>query len=104
MSKYVFIYHGGSVPDTGVSPDDVMAAWGAWFGSLGAAIIDGGNPTGESKTVGAGGSVSDGGGANPTSGYSLIEAASLDAAVAMAKGCPILAAGGTVEVAAAIDM
>jgi len=31
-------------------------------------------------------------------GYSLIRAASLDAAVALAKGCPMLGDGGAVEI------
>ena len=48
--------------------------------------------------------MSDNGGANPATGYSLIEASSLDDALAKAKGCPILAAEGSVEVAEAIDM
>ena len=44
------------------------------------------------------------GGANPAIGNSLIEASSLDDALAKAKGCPILAANGSIEVAEAIDM
>ncbi len=104
MSKFVFIYHGGGAPEPGTSPEDIMAAWGNWFGSLGEAVIDGGNPFGDAKTVSPGGTASAGGGANPATGYSLVNAANLDAAVELAKGCPILSAGGTVEVAEAHDM
>lgn len=105
MPKYVLAYHGGSgMSDDQAEIDRLMAEWGAWFGSMGEAVIDGGNPTGAAKTVGSDGSVTDGGGANPLSGYSLITADDLDAAVAHAKGCPVLAAGGSVEVAEAIDM
>lgn len=105
MPKYVFAYHGGGRPPQ--SPADqaaVMAAWGAWFGTLGDAVVDGGAPVGASKTVKSDGSTSDGGGANPLSGYSVISATDLNAAVSLAKGCPLLAAGGTVEVAETIDM
>ena len=35
---------------------------------------------------------------------SLISAASIDAAVALAQGCPLINDGGTVEVAEAFDM
>jgi hypothetical protein len=35
---------------------------------------------------------------------SIVEADSLDAAVAQAKGCPVLAAGGSVEVYETIPM
>ena len=81
-----------------------MNAWGAWFGSMGAAVIDGGNPIGPSSTVNPDGSLVSGGGANPASGYSLIEASSLADAHMKAKGCPILKVGGTIEVAQAMDM
>ena len=104
MPKYVLAYHGGGMPESEADQAAVMAAWGAWFGVLGDAVIDGGNPIGASKTLASDGSASDGGGANPISGYSLINAADLDSAVSLAKGCPILAAGGTIEVAETIDM
>lgn len=81
-----------------------MDAWGAWFGALGSAVVDAGNPVGKSSTVKSDGSLVDGGGANPLSGYSLIEASSLADAHAKAKGCPILKAGGTIEIAQAMDM
>ena len=74
------------------------------LGKLGTAIVDGGAPTGQAKTVNPDGSVADGGGANPLTGYTVVTAADLDAAVALAKGCPILSTGGTIEVAETIDM
>jgi hypothetical protein len=46
----------------------------------------------------------DNGGSNPTSGYGIFEASDLDDAVAKAKGCPILPAGGSIELAEVIDM
>lgn len=104
MSKYLFVYHGGGKPDSEAEVAKVMDAWGQWFGSMGSAVVDGGNPVGMSSTVKSDGSVADNGGSNPTSGYSLIEAVSLDDALGKAKSCPILAAGGSVEVAEAMDM
>ena len=104
MPKFVFAYHGGSMPETEAAQADAMAAWGAWFATLGDVVIDGGNPTSQSKTVSANGSVSNGGGGNPLTGYSLINAANIDEAVKHAKGCPILTVAGSVEVAEAIDM
>ena len=104
MSKYLFVYHGGSKPESEAEVAEVMNAWGQWFGSLGSAVVDGGNPVGMSSTVKSDGSVADDGGSNPASGSSLIEASSLDDALGKAKGCPILKAGGSVEVAEAIDM
>ena len=95
MAKYLFVYHGGSKPDSKEEIAEVMNAWGQWLGSMGSAVIDGGNPVGQSSTVQSNGSVVDNGGANPASGYSLIEAPDLNDAVAKAKGCPVLARGGS---------
>ena len=76
----------------------MMNLWETWFGSLGEAIVDGGNPIAFAKTVASDGSVADGGGLSPLTGYSLINADNIDAAVEMAKGCPVLANNGSVEV------
>ncbi len=104
MAKYLFIYHGGSHPETEEEVAEVLDAWGNWLGSMGAAVVDGGNPVGMSSTVNPDGSVESNGGANPASGYGLFEAGDLDDALGKAKGCPILTAGGSVEVAEVIDM
>jgi hypothetical protein len=103
MAKYLYSYHGGSVPASKEEGERVMQAWMGWFGQLGTAVVDGGNPVGQSTTV-KNGSVIGNGGANPVSGYSIIEASSTDDAVAKAKSCPIIAAGGSVEVAEILPM
>ena len=102
MPKFVFAYHGGNTPETPEEGAEVMAKWNAWFGELGDAVVDGGNPVGPSKTVSASG-VTDDGGANPLSGYSLVQADTIDQAIELAKGCPIMD-HGSVEVAEAIEM
>ena len=104
MSKYLLAYHGGSMPETEAEQAAVMEAWGQWFGSLGDAVVDGGAPVGAATTIAADGSTSSGGGANPVSGYTLLTASDLDAAVTLAKGCPVLASGGSIEVAETIEM
>lgn len=104
MPKFMFIYHGGGRPETPEEGEKVMAKWMTWMESIGADLVDGGNPAGMSKTVTING-VEDNGGSNPVSGYSLVNAADVDAAVEIAKGCPILEGGsGTVEVAEAMEM
>jgi len=104
MAKYLLVYHGGSTPESEEAVAKVMDEWGKWFGGMGAAVVDGGNPVGMSSTVNSDGSVSDNGGSNPATGYSLIEATDINDATEKAKGCPILADGGSVEVAEAFDM
>lgn len=104
MPKYMFIYHGGGRPETPEEGEKVMAQWMSWMQGIGEDLVDGGNPAGMSKTVTASG-VEDNGGANPVSGYTLVNAADMDAACAIAKNCPILENGaGTVEVAEAMEM
>ena len=76
----------------------MMDAWTAWFGSLGDSVVDIGNPFGASTAVG-------GGATSGLTGYSIINADSLDDAVAKADGCPILDGGsGGVEVYETLDM
>ena len=104
MAKYLFVYHGGGHPSNPADAKKVMDAWGAWFGSLGAAVIDGGNPVGQTSTIKPDGSLVAGSGGNPATGYSLIEASSLQDAHKKAKACPILKVGGTIEIAQAMDM
>lgn len=102
MAKYLLVYHGGGASD-GPPDEEIMAAWGAWFGELGAAVVDGGNPIAGAQTLTSDGA-SEGGGANPATGYSLIDAADMADALAKAKGCPVLNGGGSVEVCETIDM
>ncbi len=104
MPKFMFAYHGGGMPETPEEGERVMAAWMSWMGGLGEAIVDGGNPVGMSSTLSVDG-LSDGGGANPLSGYTVVEAETLEAAAEMGKGCPILEGGkGTIEIAPIVEM
>src|SRR5262245_10534740 len=99
MANFLLVYTGDVAPPP-TSPEEgekVMQAWMGWFGQLGGAVVDGGNPTSNVKTVASNGSVSDGG-PSKVGGYSILSANSLDEAVNLAKGCPHLAAGGRVEV------
>jgi hypothetical protein len=98
MANYMLIYHGGSAP-TDAEREAETAAWTQWFTDMGGATVDGGNPTAQTRTISSDGSVADGGGANPATGYSILSAGSLDDAVELAKGCPHLRRGGSIEVA-----
>lgn len=102
MAKYVFAYHGGGMAETEEEMAQVMAVWESWYAELGDSIVDGGNPFGQTRNVDTNGVT--GPNSSPVSGYTVINAADIDAAVAAAKGCPILQAGGSVEVAEAIEM
>jgi len=104
MPQYLLAYHGGATPTTPEEGEQVMAAWMGWMQGLGSALSDGGRPIGEARTVSADGSVAHDAGANPVTGYSVLQAASLDDAVAKVAGCPVFAAGGSVEVCETLEI
>lgn len=100
MAKFLVVYRGGN-PD-GDMDDGVMADWMNWFGSLGDAVLEMGNPFAGGTAI-----ASDGTRSSDTaglSGYTVIEAGDLDAAAAAVTGCPHLKAGGSVEVYEAVPM
>ena len=104
MPKFIFAYHGGGKPETPEEGAAEMEKWENWLGGLGDRAVDWGNPVGLSKTVSAAGVV-DNGGANPLSGYSIVEAASEAEACDIARGCPLVTNGsGSVEVAPIMEM
>lgn len=85
MKKFVFIYHG----HWKVTPE-VMEAWGSWFESVGDNMVDSGSPLGPGTEVtpaGARDVLSD---LSPATGYSIVNADSLDDAVGLLDGCPII--------------
>ena len=98
MANYLLVFHGGRMPEGAEEGAQVMQAWTDWFGTLGDAVVDQGNPVSQTRTIAPDGSVTDGA-AQPASGYTIIKADSLDDAVRLAKGCPVLHGGASVEVA-----
>jgi hypothetical protein len=103
MAKYLLAYSGGSMPETPAEQQKVMEQWMAWFGEMGSAVVDGGSPLAPSATIKPGGTVTQGG-SGAISGYSILEAADAEQATKMARGCPLLDAGGTIEVYEALPM
>ncbi len=99
MANFVLLYSGGSMPETKAEQAAVMQAWEAWYGGLGSAVVDGGNPfTPKAKRIASNGTVSDGSVGTMATGYSILKADSLSAAVGMAQGCPVLHGGGQISV------
>ncbi len=68
------------------------AAWMAWFRGIGDQLAELGKPAVDRAALGNCGPGTE------LAGYSLITAADLESAVALAKGCPALDSGGGVEV------
>ena len=89
MSTYLFAFRAPADYATSAGTFD---AWAEWQLQLGARLKDRGNVAFAAAAVGA--SAAD----TTLGGDSLIRATSLDAAIDLARGCPILSHGGTVEV------
>jgi len=99
MADFVLLYTGGKMAETEEEQAQVMKAWEVWYGTIGAGLKDGGNPFGPSaKTVGGDGSVKEGAPGPQHTGYTIVSSASLETATDIAKGSPVLEAGGSVTV------
>jgi len=106
MSEFAFLFRGrGDTLGSHEQRQKHLEAWVAWFKDLGAKghVKDPGNPLEETGKVvkGKQKDVNDGPYAEAkdvVGGYILIEANDLQHAAELAKGCPILEVGGSVEV------
>lgn len=99
MAKFVLLYSGGGMPETEAETAEVMKAWEAWYGQLGKAVVDPGDPfTPVAKSIASDGTVSDGPAGTMATGYTIIQAGSLDEATKMAKSCPVLQGGADISI------
>ena len=78
-----------------------MAAWESWYGTIGADLVDGGAPLGASTAIGPDGTID---APAALSGYTIVKAADMAAAQEIAKGCPVLEVGHSVQISEAVDM
>lgn len=102
MSDYVIAYIGGKMPESPEEGADQRARWQAWIDGLADAVVNPGTPLGMSKKISSDGEVTDGG-ENRLTGYSVVKAESMEAALEIAKACPFLEMG-TLEVAEVMEM
>ena len=104
MKKYLFVFYGGMTPSTSTPAQQKkeMDAWMGWFGKMGKAVVQNGGPTMPGKIVRSSGVRAIG--KDPVTGYSIIQAKDLAAAVEMAKGCPSIPQGGSVAIYENMEM
>ena len=93
MPNYIIAYRGGTKPESPEAGADQMAKWKVWIGGLGDAVVNPGTPLGKSKLVSSAG-VSDDAGSSALTGFSIVKADDMDAALEMARACPFLDCGG----------
>ena len=111
MGEFTFLYRGGGNFASPEERQKQMEKWMAWFREIGAKghVKDPGHPLERTGKIVAGKpiAVSDGPFAEAKDvigGYTLIQANDLAQAAEIAKGCPILEVGGSVEVRPVMQM
>jgi hypothetical protein len=89
MTAYLFTFR---APADYTGTPETFDVWCAWQAQLGPRLKDRGYRAIAAAALGADPAVT------KLGGYSLIRATSLDQAVDLARGCPLLTHGGTVEI------
>ena len=103
MGQYIIVYIGGDQPSTPEEGRQHFAKYQEWLTSLGDSAVSPMNPLKDTSTVNPDGTIT-GGSKTSMSGYTIIEAQSMDAALEAAKACPFLDINGTLEVSELIQM
>ena len=113
MAEFLFLYRGTDAVTAALSPkemQDYMQRFQSWIVSLtktGKLASCGPLEKGGKTLAGPDGLLTDGPFAETKDligGYSVVSAKDLDEATALARDCPFLALGGTVEIRAVLDV
>jgi len=103
-TNYVMLYTGGRMPESETEQESTLKAWEDWYGKIGNALVDAGNPfASRAKSITSDGMIIENTDDCMPSGYTIIQADSLEAAVSMAKTCPILRDGAKISVYETFD-
>ena len=103
MPQYIITYLGGDQPSSPEEGKQHYAKYREWLSSLGDSAVSPANPIKDTSTVNPDGTVTIGS-TTSMSGYTIIEAESMEVALSIAKACPFLDIGGSLEVSELIQM
>ena len=103
MPQYVIVYLGGDQPSSPEEGNQHFAKYKEWLSSLGDAAVSPANPFKNTNTVNSDGTITTGS-TTSMSGYTIIEADSMETALEIAKACPFLDIGGSLEVSELVEM
>ena len=103
MPQYMITYLGGDQPSTPEEGKQHFEKYKTWLASLGDSAISPANPLKNTNTVNPDDTVTTGS-TTTMSGYTVIEAKSIEDALVMAKACPFLDISGSLEVSELIQM
>jgi hypothetical protein len=103
MPQFIIVYLGGDRPSSPEEGKQHYSKYMDWLSSLGDSVVSPANPLKNTSTVNSDGTVSNGG-KTAMSGYTIIDADSIEAALSIAKACPFLEIGGSLEVSELMKM
>lgn len=103
MKRYVYVYLGGNHPSDPEEANRHFGKYMKWLASLGDAVVSPTIPLKDTHTVSPDGTIREGG-SSAMSGFSIIEAESIEAALTIAQACPFLEIGGSLEVSELMQM
>jgi hypothetical protein len=103
MTQFVFVYLGGDQPTSPEEASKHMSKYMEWLTSLGDSVVIPTIPLKDTNTVSPDGTVREGG-SSAMSGFTIIKAESMEAALSIARDCPFLEIGGTLEVSEMMEM
>jgi hypothetical protein len=103
MPQFIIVYLGGNQPSSPEEGQKHFSKYMDWLSSLGDAVMSPANALKDTCTVNPDGAVTSGG-TTTMSGYTIIETDSMEAALTMARGCPFLEIGGSLEVSELMEM
>ena len=103
MKQFVLVYLGGNQPANEEEAEKHYKKYIEWLTSLGDAVVIPTIPLKDTCTVSPGKTVREGG-SSAMSGFSIIKAASMEAAISIAQACPFLEIGGSLEVSEMMQM
>ena len=94
MPKFLVTYVGGGMPHDTELMAQARAAFGAWLAETGDAVTDPGAPVRTVARLAAGEPAAEA----EVSGFSIVEAADVEAAKALLSSHPFIGRGGTLQV------
>ncbi len=97
MAQYIITYLGGDQPSSPEEGKQHFAKYKEWLSSLGDSAVSPANPFKNTSTVNSDGTVTTGS-TTSMSGFTIIKADSMESALSIAKSCPFLEIGGSLEV------
>ncbi len=103
MPQYIISYLGGGQPSSPEEGRQHFARYQAWLSSLGESAVSPANPFKNTHLINPDGTVT-AGSQTTMSGYTIIEAESMEAALTIARACPFIDIGGSLEVSELVPM